>query len=1332
MAEYDNHMAAYDEVYNLVKAARTAEPVNTKALNDIRDTYGQHLYFAALNAVVDEMGNIEISQEELNRNLEYSTGIMYRKKEFRGVEFSTADPRFAELSDCRFYDCKFVGFNGFRLNFQGSVFTDCTFENVILERANLSNTGIYHSKFQEAALTRADLSGASIKHASFNDDVELSGAVMFGTHFDSVYFRNVKVTEPLQGLDEVSITMGGATSDEVENHRRQIFEALEPKESREYKYYSLRRPVSVGTYPLEDMKSYENYNGRTNVPSIGREAWGELIYSRALTANEIAEYELLPDPAIGKLTLEERLTGDELLNAKDAVEEITSRGGVVDKYGSVTVYHRTDKKNAERIYGTGVMIAKEDGLFFSTKENGQNVGYGDTSIKLEIPVEKLEVDDVFSDEVHFRLPLGTNRRMSVSEYLVAESELPHREEKIEFYTININSDSVPTYHDSFDTAIVEYMAAEQRQGEDLRAIGYTDENGKGGVILQRQGTVDVSMRDNISIDLEQEKYKPVKEALQKIDERLKKDNGAERGGKVAQEESVSVEATTDEMGAKEKLQAQLSDGIRGVMEQDSFRNWLKTNGRLYFNNYSFRNAMLTYIQKPEASYVMGYDKWKEFGRQVVKGASGIKIYAPRFAQEKVKGGLYNAVKYGLQKQLGENPALPLAVYDLGQSGLSFTLDRKGTMGYRMNGQERATFTDAEQARKFIDRYVIGKVPVYYNITTVFDVKDTYAPEILWVKSGYKKEDLVLNDNGDPIKSRRGEYQIRNTQERQERFNPDLDFTIPEQDTGKMELLYSVLKQVSEKKGIPMRLETANSDETLKSGAKGYFHRPVNLSDPADKGYIVIDGNLSATERVAVTFREMAHSDLHGNLAKLEAELGERADRSMREVQAEAAAYMTANQFGIETDTHSFTYLATWSKGKELQDLSKSLDVIYRESKALMKDIEAELDLRGLSLKLEPKRVEPMTTEQIQAIAAEQYKYVLDKSAVLHSLKSEIAEIYSATFDEFPRGVLQEQAKIVNTQMTDVATVDKLIKKFEQSTDGREQRETLQAIEAAKLRVVQGDNCFEHLTESYMNFQDYKQGNLKVEFDKDPAATLLLLKEKHKEMSELSQGDLDYLAKSKFVKREYSKLLRDNPQEFVNKAMERVQDAHAVAAKNGAFVEIGFCEQWGDTPYFKCGTLCHPKIANQIIEQAEVVSRSMKAKAQLSGEYYPYTKCDMMLFTKMEKGLVAFHTRVDIGDGEQTSLTEHLEQVCKRGTTKEQIMESYQKSLKERAVKDKILTPHDREANQAVIEKEQDAMEATADENNTQRIDEWRKDVDGRRENTGKQEPERDTKTTERG
>ena len=116
--------------------------------------------------------------------------------------------------------------------------------------------------------------------------------------------------------------------------------------------------------------------------------------------------------------LEKRLSGDALLDAQDMVDELRSNGADIDENGYVTLYHRTNAQAADIIEKTGTMSAKEDGVFFSTAQNGQAEGFGNTILEFKIPVEKLQIDDEFGDEAHVRIPLSNrNAKLDIKEYL---------------------------------------------------------------------------------------------------------------------------------------------------------------------------------------------------------------------------------------------------------------------------------------------------------------------------------------------------------------------------------------------------------------------------------------------------------------------------------------------------------------------------------------------------------------------------------------------------------------------------------------------------------------------------------------------------------------------------------------------------------------------------------------------------------------------------------------------------------------------------------------------------------------------------------------------------
>lgn len=68
-------------------------------------------------------------------------------------------------------------------------------------------------------------------------------------------------------------------------------------------------------------------------------------------------------------------------------------------------------------------------------------------------------------------------------------------------------------------------------------------------------------------------------------------------------------------------------GIQDLFQSDKYAEYLRTMSR--FHKYSVNNQMLIYMQKPNATLVAGFNKWRDqFERNVMKGEKGIKIIAP--------------------------------------------------------------------------------------------------------------------------------------------------------------------------------------------------------------------------------------------------------------------------------------------------------------------------------------------------------------------------------------------------------------------------------------------------------------------------------------------------------------------------------------------------------------------------------------------------------------------------------------------------------------------------------------------------------------------------------
>ena len=95
--------------------------------------------------------------------------------------------------------------------------------------------------------------------------------------------------------------------------------------------------------------------------------------------------------------------------------------------------------------------------------------------------------------------------------------------------------------------------------------------------------------------------------------------------------------------------------------------------------------------------------------------------------------------------------------------------------------------------------------------------------------------------------------------------------------------------------------------------------------------IGIREGMSQKQNIKTAIHEAAHAD----------QKEEKIDRRTAEVEAEAVAYVVCEHFGLDTSSYSFGYIASWSSGKELNELEDSLSRIQHESSKLIDKIESK-------------------------------------------------------------------------------------------------------------------------------------------------------------------------------------------------------------------------------------------------------------------------------------------------------------------------------------------------------------------------------------------------------
>ncbi|MCH5197214.1 MAG: hypothetical protein J1F28_10885, partial [Oscillospiraceae bacterium] len=305
--------------------------------------------------------------------------------------------------------------------------------------------------------------------------------------------------------------------------------------------------------------------------------------------------------------------------------------------------------------------------------------------------------------------------------------------------------------------------------------------------------------------------------------------------------------TREEAAAyKERKQAEIDEmikrideGVKAVFESDKYKEYLKFASK--FTDYSARNTMLINMQRPDATLVAAYGKWKQLGRQVNKGETGISILAPV---------MYKTNEY-IETQ---KPAL----------------DEFGNQLYNDDGTEKM---------ETIETPLTGMA---FKTVYVFDVSQTDGKEL-----------------PDPVSELTGDV-----------------------DPARKEAVFAAIKKVT---GIEVEFKD------IKGGSKGYY------SPTEDK--IVIKTGMSDAQTLKTAFHEAAHKLLHDPKSQI---VTVKSPRNEKEVQAESVAFMVAEKFGMDTSDYSFPYIASWSEGKQLEQLKNALQEIQSAAKQISNAVESEL------------------------------------------------------------------------------------------------------------------------------------------------------------------------------------------------------------------------------------------------------------------------------------------------------------------------------------------------------------------------------------------------------
>ena len=372
----------------------------------------------------------------------------------------------------------------------------------------------------------------------------------------------------------------------------------------------------------------------------------------------------------------------------------------------------------------------------------------------------------------------------------------------------------------------------------------------------------------------------------------------------------------------------IEQGIKELFESEKYMRYLSVMSR--FHRYSVNNTMLIYMQKPDATLVAGYNKWKDqFERHVKKGEHGITIIAPTPYKKKIEEQkldpdtkapiLDKDGKIVTEEKEIEIPMFrPVKVFDVSQTDGKPLPELASSLSGNVPNYE--AFMEAlrrsvpvpitfEAMAADTDGYFSAdhqKIAIRQGMSEVQTVSAT-VHEIAHSKLHNQKKIQIANDE---------QYQEIELFDKPGLFSNGriVRDNLPE-DVYCYDLRgsdYDPGEQVC----VEERVVVNHAGSVL-------LTEPLELAE---------DGRLMLTEEEGLNFV--------GGFSTLAQFLQEqRKDRHTEEVEAESISYAVCKYFGIETGENSFGYIASWSQGKELKELRASLETINKTSGTLISDIE---------------------------------------------------------------------------------------------------------------------------------------------------------------------------------------------------------------------------------------------------------------------------------------------------------------------------------------------------------------------------------------------------------
>lgn len=372
----------------------------------------------------------------------------------------------------------------------------------------------------------------------------------------------------------------------------------------------------------------------------------------------------------------------------------------------------------------------------------------------------------------------------------------------------------------------------------------------------------------------------------------------------------------------------IEQGIKELFESEKYMSYLSVMSR--FHRYSVNNTMLIYMQKPDATLVAGYNKWKDqFERHVKKGEHGITIIAPTPYKKKIE-----------EQKLDPDTKAPI----LDKDGKIVTEEKEIEIPmFRPVKVFDVSQTDGKPLPELASS-LSGNVP---NYEAFMEALRRSAPVPITFEAMAADTDGYFSADHQKIAIRQGMSEVQTVSatvheiahsklHNQKKIQIANDEQYQEIELFDKPGLFSNGRIVRDNlpEGVycyDLRGSDYDPGEQVCVEERVVVNHAgsVLLTEPLE---LAEDGRLMLTEEEGLNFV--------GGFSTLAQFLQEqRKDRHTEEVEAESISYAVCKYFGIETGENSFGYIASWSQGKELKELRASLETINKTSGTLISDIE---------------------------------------------------------------------------------------------------------------------------------------------------------------------------------------------------------------------------------------------------------------------------------------------------------------------------------------------------------------------------------------------------------